>query len=169
MADSGREPLILRHPNPTDGRELWQLTADSGVLDLNSAYAYVLWADDFAATSVVALRGRRCVGFITGYRRPQHLSTLMVWQVAVSAAERGSGVATAMLDWLVAAVAHPSERLTVEATVSPSNTASRAFFTGFARRAGVALHDVPGFDAHLFPAAHEPEPRVRIGPLPVRP
>lgn len=159
------EPLRLRHPRPADGQRLWRMAAATGVLDVNSAYAYVLWCADFTATSVVAERGPDPVGFITGYRRPQAPSTVLVWQVAVDAAERGNGVAATMLDWLIASVAEPDERLTVETTVSPSNAASRALFHSFARRADARLEELPGFPAHLFPDAHEAEPLLRIGPF----
>jgi L-2,4-diaminobutyric acid acetyltransferase len=92
-----------------------------------------------------------------------------VWQVAVAPHEQGQGLASAMLDALVHRVrggrrGHP---ITVEATVAPGNTASRAFFAAFANRHGVALTERPHFVAELLDAAggHEDEPMLRIGPL----
>jgi L-2,4-diaminobutyric acid acetyltransferase len=57
--------------------------------------------------------------------------------------------------------------LTVEATVSPGNASSRAFFGAFARRHGVPLTEHAHFTAaQLDPGgAHEDEPLLRIGPL----
>jgi L-2,4-diaminobutyric acid acetyltransferase len=57
--------------------------------------------------------------------------------------------------------------ITVEATVSPGNAASRAFFGAFARRHGVPLIERPHFDSELLAAdgAHEDEPILRIGPI----
>ena len=57
--------------------------------------------------------------------------------------------------------------LTVEATVSPGNASSRAFFGAFARRRGVALTEHAHFTAdQLDPGgAHEEEPLLRIGPI----
>src|SRR3546814_9248471 len=43
----------FRTPEPSDGRAMWALAKRSG-LDLNSPYAYVMWGDYHAATSVVA-------------------------------------------------------------------------------------------------------------------
>jgi diaminobutyrate acetyltransferase len=155
----------LRHPVVSDGGECHRLVADTGVLDLNSAYAYVLWCADFSATSAVAERDGRLVGLITGYRRPESPSTLMIWQVAVDRSERGRGLASTMLDWLVADVVAPGEQLTMHTTVSPENTASRALFAGFARRWNTEIVERPGFPAHLFPDAHDDEPLLSIGPL----
>lgn len=33
---------------------MWRIARDSGVLDLNSSYAYLLWCTDFPSTSAVA-------------------------------------------------------------------------------------------------------------------
>ena len=78
-----------------------KLVADSGVLDLNSTYAYVLLCTDFADSSIVAERDGRVCGFIGGYHPPQRPDVLFVWQVVVAASERGTGLGGAMLDALV--------------------------------------------------------------------
>lgn len=146
-----------------------QLVAATGVLDLNSSYAYLLMATDFADTSIVADRDGELCGLITGYHPPARPDVLFVWQVAVSDSARGQGLASAMLDALVYRVrrdrfGHP---VTVETTVAPSNTASRAFFGAFARRHGVPLAESPHFSSALLSAAgeHEDEPLLRIGPI----
>ncbi|HEY9266146.1 MAG TPA: diaminobutyrate acetyltransferase, partial [Mycobacterium sp.] len=104
-----------------------RLVAETEVLDLNSTYAYLLLATDFADTSVVAERDGELCGLITGYHPPSRPEVLFVWQVAVAESARGSGLAGAMLDTLTRRVredrhGHP---VTVEATVAPSNSASR--------------------------------------------
>ena len=97
------------------------------------------------------------------------MDVLFVWQVAVAPHAQGQGLASAMLDALVHRVrterhGHP---ISVEATVSPGNMASRAFFGAFARRHGVTLTEHPHFAADLLDAdgGHEDEPMLRIGPL----
>lgn len=146
-----------------------RLVAQTGVLDLNSAYTYLLMATDFADTSVVADRDGELCGLITGYHPPSRPEVLFVWQVAVAASERGTGLAGTMLDALTRRVredrhGHP---LTVEATVAPSNSASRALFRAFARRHGVPMSEHPRFlAAHLAAdQSHEEEPTLRIGPI----
>ena len=160
----------LRPPRATDALGIRDLAAATGVLDLNSTYAYLLLATDFSATSIVAERDGELVGFITGYHPPPRPDVLFVWQVAVAPTAQGAGVAGAMIDALVRRVrdmrhGHP---VTVEATVSPDNSASRAFFGAFARRHGVPLVEQPHFGADLLssgPDVHKDEPLLRIGPI----
>ena len=146
-----------------------RLVAATGVLDVNSTYAYLLMATDFAASSVVAERDGDLCGLITGYHPPVRPEVLFVWQVAVAEGSQGTGLAATMLDALVDRVrrdrnGHP---VTVEATVAPSNRPSRAFFAGFARRRGVPITELPHFTADLLDpdGAHEDEPILRIGPI----
>lgn len=145
------------------------LIADTAVLDVNSTYAYLLMATDFADTSIVASRDGDLCGAITGYHPPTNPEVLFVWQVAVARRVRGTGLAATMLDELVRRVrtdrhGHP---VTVEATVSPSNAASRALFGAFARRHGVPLSEHARFRAAHLDAdqSHDDEPVLRIGPL----
>ncbi|WP_099022503.1 diaminobutyrate acetyltransferase [Mycolicibacterium palauense] len=159
----------LRRPRATDAIGMGRLVADSGVLDPNSSYAYLLLATDFADTSIVAERDGRLCGFITGYHPPTRPEVLFVWQVVVAESAQGTGLGGAMLDALLHRVrtdrhGHP---VTVEATVAPSNSASRALFGGFARRHGVPLIEQPRFDAALMDpeGGHEDEPVLRIGPF----
>ncbi|MGU3499227.1 diaminobutyrate acetyltransferase [Mycobacterium sp. C31M] len=163
------EAHILRRPHGSDAIAIRRIVAETGVLDLNSTYAYLLLATDFADTSIVAEIGGELQGFITGYQPPQRPGVLFVWQVAVAPAAQGSGLAAAMIDYLVRRIrsGRNGEPLTVEATVAPDNVASRAFFGSFARRHGVPLTEKPHFTAaQLDPdLAHADEPLLRIGPL----
>src|SRR2546422_546004 len=93
--------LCIDRPSVADGAALWRIAKESGTLDLNSSYSYLLWCRDFAATSAVVRAeggyGGEPVGFVTGYVRPEDPGTLLVWQVAVDAAYRGHGLAAALL------------------------------------------------------------------------
>ncbi|MGH3586163.1 MAG: diaminobutyrate acetyltransferase [Pseudonocardia sp.] len=156
------EPLTIGHPSVPDGVACWRLAEASGVLDVNSRYAYLLWCRDFAATSVVARSGDDVVGFVTGFRRPDEPSTLVVWQVAVDEAVRGRGVAQAMLDVLFDGVRDVEH---LEATVTPDNGASAALFGRFAERRGTQVRRSELFGAELLGPGHEPEILFRIGPV----
>ncbi|APY88962.1 diaminobutyrate acetyltransferase [Streptomyces alfalfae] len=161
------EGLRIDSPAVADGAAIWRIARDSKVLDLNSSYSYLLWCRDFAATSVVA-RGAdgEPVGFITGYFRPERPDTLLVWQVAVDHAQRGRGLAGALLDGLTAKVTAGRAPITVETTITPGNTASERLFLSYARRHGAAVEQKILFDAGLFPDdGHEPEVLYRIGPV----
>ncbi|MBQ0986684.1 diaminobutyrate acetyltransferase [Streptomyces sp. F63] len=162
------EGLKLDTPRVDDGAAIWRIARDSEVLDLNSSYSYLLWCRDFAATSVVA-RGAEGepVGFVTGYVRPEAPDTLVVWQVAVDASQRGRGLAGALLDGLTERVAREKGVHRVETTITPDNTASNRLFTSFAERHGAAVEREVLFDPGLFPEeGHLPEVLYRIGPLP---
>lgn len=154
--------VVIESPAPPDGVSMWRLADESGVLDVNSRYAYVLWCRDFAATSVVARLDGRVVGFVTGFRRPDEPTTLMVWQVAVGAEVQGRGVAGAMLD----ALAERVRSHHLETTVSPDNDASTALFTRFAERHGAPMDRSELFGVDVLGTGHEPEFLHRIGPIP---
>ncbi|MEU6086221.1 diaminobutyrate acetyltransferase [Streptomyces sp. NPDC047085] len=159
--------LLIDRPTMADGAALWRLAKDSKTLDLNSSYSYLLWCRDFAATSAVARDAEgEPVGFVTGYVRPDRPGTLLVWQVAVDAAQRGRGVAAALLDGLTARLAAERGVTAVETTITPGNTASERLFTSFAKRHGADLTREVLFPADLFPeGSHDPEVLYRIGPL----
>lgn len=163
--------VTLRRPTLADGGAMWEAARDSGALDLNSPYAYLMWAEEFADASVVAELDGRLVGFVMGFRPPTRPEALFVWQVAVDAAGRGQGLATRMLDALMGQgpEALPSEgpRPThLEATVTPSNAASLALFRGMAKRHGCACEERTAIPAAAFPGPdHESEDLLRIGPF----
>ncbi|MGW0884819.1 diaminobutyrate acetyltransferase [Streptomyces sp. NPDC002671] len=159
--------LLIDRPEVSDGAALWRIAKDSKTLDLNSSYSYLLWCRDFAGTSAVA-RGAdgEPVGFVTGYVRPDRPRTLLVWQVAVDSAQRGRGVAAALLDGLTARLAAEHGITDVETTITPGNTASERLFTSYAARHGAQLTREVLFPAALFPdGLHDPEVLYRIGPL----
>lgn len=161
------EDLRIDRPEVADGAALWRIAKDSGTLDLNSSYSYLLWCRDFAGTSAVA-RGAsgEPVGFITAYVRPERPHTLLVWQVAVDAAQRGRGLAAALLDGLTARVARERGLAAIETTITPGNTASERLFTSYARRHGASVEQEVLFGPALFPdGPHAPEVLYRIGPL----
>ena len=64
---------------------MWQVVHDCGVLDLNSAYLYMLQADHFADTCAVATRGERIVGLATGHCPPTRPGAVFLWQVGILA------------------------------------------------------------------------------------
>ncbi|MBE1596128.1 MULTISPECIES: diaminobutyrate acetyltransferase [Streptomyces] len=161
------EGIRIDRPSVVDGAALWRIAGDSGALDLNSSYSYLLWCRDFADTSVVARDDSgEPVGFVTGYVRPERPDTLLVWQVAVDEAHRGLGLAAALLDGLTERVARRHPLTTVETTITPGNTASERLFAGYAARHGADIERTVLFEAGDFPdGPHPPEMLHRIGPL----
>lgn len=159
------ESALLDTPAVEDGAGIWRIARDSKTLDLNSSYSYLLWCRDFAGTSVVARDADgRPVGFVTGYIRPERPHTLLVWQVAVDGAQRGRGLAGAMLDDLAVRLVPQGVRR-VETTITADNAASHRLFTSFAARHGATVEREELFPGALFPDGHEPESLYRIGPI----
>ncbi|MEU0316291.1 diaminobutyrate acetyltransferase [Nocardioides sp. NPDC006273] len=173
----------FRSPHLEDGQHMWRMARESRVLDVNTSYAYLLWARDFAATSIVATVDDDPGGFVTGYRRPDEPETLMIWQVAVDERHRGQGLARRMLDDLVdrrsgdPAVRRLSgdpavRRLSgdpavrhLETTITADNSASIALFTSFANARSAPIERTPLFEAAMFPDGHDAELLFRIGPF----
>ncbi|GAA4414320.1 diaminobutyrate acetyltransferase [Actinokineospora soli] len=155
---------LIERPSPRDGSALWRIARDSGKLDLNSSYAYLLWCRDFAGTSAVARVDGRVVGFVIGFVRPADPATVVVWQIAVDSSQRGKGLAGALLDHLVERLAERGVRW-LETTITPDNTASIALFDALARRWGARREATALFAADAFPDDHDREDLHRIGPL----
>lgn len=152
---------VIDRPSTEDGATIWRIARDSGKLDLNSSYAYLLWCHDFADTSAVARVGEDVVGFVIGYRRPTARDTVVVWQIAVDAGQRGRGTAAALLDAIVrtTGVRH------LETTITSDNDASNALFRSLADRWGAQMRVAGEFAARKFPDDHETEVLYRIGPF----
>ena len=155
--------LRFRRPRKADGPALWALARTNG-LDENSPYAYLLWSEYFPDTTVVATSGDdddTPVGFVTAFRRPDEPGTVFVWQVGVDRSHRRRGIAGSLLDALVAQCGADH----LEATVTPTNTASETLFRRFAARHDAPVTTEALFGEELFPPGHEAEVRFRIGPF----
>lgn len=157
-------PITVRAARRGDGKAVWQLVKDAGTLELNSAYFYLLFAEHFGETCVVAERDGRVVGAIVGYRIPRDPEAVFVWQIGVAPEARKHGLASRMLAALVALPGCTGVRF-LTATVATGNVPSQKLFRGFARDHGVACDESPFFTPDMFPSGHEAEELYRIGPL----
>ncbi len=156
---------VFRQPERRDGAVLHDLIAASPPLDLNSRYAYLLVCEHFAETSVIAEQDGAMVGAVTAYIPPTHPDTLFIWQVAVAERLRGQKLASRMLEHLLVRCVKPRCLRWMEATISPSNSASRKLFTQFATRNDVGVTTTPLFAPRDFGSSgHEEEHLYRIGP-----
>jgi L-2,4-diaminobutyric acid acetyltransferase len=157
--------LNLRKPWLNDGQAVHRLIQECPPLDCNSPYCYFLLNSHFAHTCVVAEQGAKIGGFLSAYFRPDAPHTLFVWQVAVHESLRNQGMARLMLDSLLSRPECGHARW-LEATVGPSNIASRSLFSGYARSVGAELTESDFLGAEAFGGEqHEPEILLRIGPL----
>jgi len=142
--------LDLRPPTMEEGAAIWRIARDSGTLDLNTSYAYLLLARDFAETSRLAVADGEPAGFVLGYLRPAAPETLFIWQIAVDESQRGRRIAARLLDALLADLPQVT---TLETTITADNSASQRLFASFAERHGAEHRITP-----LFEEAHFPDP-----------
>jgi len=140
------------------------LVEASPPLDNNSRYCYLLLCEHFAPTCAVAEADGSVLAFVTAYVPPGQPDTLFVWQVAVAPMLRGQGVARRLIDHVLQRPDLAHVRF-VEATVNPSNDASRALFASLAREYGALLSEACMFPEALFPSGHEQENLLRVGPF----
>lgn len=156
---------LFRTPTDDDGKEIWQLIKNIGVLDLNSSYNYLMWAKYFDQTSVVVERNKKIVGFISGFIQPNKPTHLFIWQVAVDNSERKKGLALNMLKAILnRSICKEIDYL--EATVSPSNEASAALFQKLAIELKTDCQITECFTENQFPGKdHEQEQLFTIGPF----
>lgn len=155
----------IRPAELADGVAIWQLVSESDTLDTNSCYTYLLLCSDFADTCLVSYDGDRLAGFVAGYIPPPRDDTVFVWQIGVSASYRGEGLGRQLLSRFVDRAIASGVRY-LEATVTPSNTASERLFRSLAQSRGWELTVTRRFEAHHFAGLqHEQELLFRIGPL----
>lgn len=156
--------LHYRLPDSADGSEMWRMVKESGKLDLNSPYYYMIMSDSFSDTCRLAedTETGRLIGMVTGFRQPSDSSRLFVWQIAIDEKYKGRGIALKLLDALTES---PDIRF-IEATISPSNLSSRRLFEKWAARRRAPIVVSSGFSEESFPdQKHEREDLYRIGPF----
>ncbi|WP_313237154.1 diaminobutyrate acetyltransferase [Sporosarcina ureae] len=159
------DPYSFRIPTVEDGKFIWQLIKDTKILDLNSSYSYLLWADQFSDTSIVVEDHGKLVGFISGFIQPKAQDTLFIWQVAVDESVRGKRLASRMLHTILQSDTCRNIRY-LETTVTPSNIPSKNLFKGLARDLETECTITDGYTVDQFPGGvHESEKLFRIGPF----
>lgn len=162
--DFNLKNINFRAAQPNDGLTLWQLVRDTGVLDLNSPYFYVLMATDFGETCLVVEHNEQIVGALIGYHPPKQEQTVFCWQIAVHPTMQGHQLGQHMLEhWLALPANKPCRWVT--ATVATDNEPSHKLFTRFAQSLNVPCEWAPHFEVNHFPDGHAAEPLVRIGPI----
>lgn len=159
------EALFYYRPTANDGSRMWRLVRESGRLDLNSPYSYMMMGQWFGETCRLAedRKSRRLAGMVTGFRLPSSPDTLFIWQIAVDPDFRGKGIGVALLDTLIRELEGIRY---VEATISPSNAPSVGLFRNWAACSKAPIVVSPMFAEGHFPeVGHEEERLYRIGPL----
>ena len=156
--------LHFRTPTVDDGMAVWQLVQATGVLEVNTAYFYLIFCDEFQDSCLVAEHDGQVVGVVLGFRRPKSVDTLFCWQIGVLPEWRGKGLAMQMLKAWIGLTGNQTVTR-VHATVAEDNAASERLFRAFARDLGANCNVEPCFTGALLPPGHSPEPRYQISPI----
>lgn len=156
--------ITFEKPTVDDGKAMWNLAKNS-TLDLNSTYKYLLMSKYFQDTCLVAKEGDRLIGFVTAFIPPIKDDTLFVWQIGVDSEFQGQGIASKLLSELF--FQNNLEQIHyLEATVTPTNIASKSLFLRFAKKQNTSCEVSECFSEELFPGTnHETEYLYRIGPI----
>lgn len=159
----------FRLPSANDGASVYKLISLCPPLDTNSMYCNLLQCTHFADTSVTAVpsdsKDEELLGFISGYLIPERNNTLFIWQVAVSEAARGMGLAGNMLRHILDREQCSQVRY-LETTITESNQASWALFESLSKKLHTPLEKSIMFDRNEHLAGeHATECLVRLGPF----
>ncbi|WLR52782.1 diaminobutyrate acetyltransferase [Bacillus tianshenii] len=157
--------FTFEKPSVDDGAKMWQLVVDSGVLDENSPYSYLMMCKFYQDTCIVAKKDDEIAGFVTAFKPPEKDDAVFVWQIGVSQKFRGNGLGTKILKALLNSEACKDVSY-LEATVSPSNIPSESLFRGMADKFETDCEVTGCFKEDDFPGdEHESERLFRIGPI----
>lgn len=163
--DARFDGITLRKPTAADGAPLHALVRECRPLDENSLYCNLLQCTHFADTCIVAEREGALVGFVSGYRLPADPTVYFLWQVGVGASGRGHGLASRMIQAILARDACRGVT-ELNTTITRSNEPSRRLFAHLARAEGAEISEQEFFTAEHFGASgHEAEYLFRIRPL----
>ena len=138
------------------------LVANKPLVGLNSRYTYFLLARDFSDTCLVAENHGKIVAFSSGYVPPKRQETFFNWETVVHPDYRGNGLQKRLLLEQIRMANVPF----LEATVNPSNEASKRSFTKLAKMLNTGLVKRLLFSEEDFENdGHEAEVLYRIGPI----
>ena len=67
--------LSFHHPDASEGAGMWELVKETGVLELNSSYLYLMMGRYYGQTCLVAKQNGKVRGFVMGFIPPERDDT----------------------------------------------------------------------------------------------
>ncbi len=155
---------VVTIPSIEDGSQLFQFVQETGGLDINSEYSYLLLGAHFNQTCALVKHGQDIIGFVSSYLQPNHSDTLFVWQVAVNPQYRKQGLAKMMiLNILQRPVCKSVNFLKV--SITPDNMGSQKLFAALASELKCNISSSCFFEKSDFSTHHEKELLFHLGPF----
>jgi len=160
----GKAKISIKEPSQSDGKYLWAIAKETGVLDLNSTYSYNLIATHFSETSAVTFIDDKPVGFLSAYLIPKSPHTLFIWQVGILPQYQGKGIAIKMIKDVL--IRKSCQKVTsIHTTITPSNHSSIKLFQKVSQWLNADLNSSSYYSTTDFMDTHEEEDLITIGPF----
>lgn len=135
--------INIKRASKKDAIEAWELVKETS-LDTNSAYFYLVMFSFFQECSAVARNEKgEFLGFICGFSPEPDV--YFCWQVGVSEKARKKGLAKKLLNFVT-----KDKFSKVHASVTPSNTASKALFQSYAEAKDLDVSEELLYGKELF-------------------
>jgi L-2,4-diaminobutyric acid acetyltransferase len=136
--------IVIRPVTEADAIVLRRLAVLCPPLDVHTHYTYWVLCHIADNGSFIAEDDGEPVGFTTSLRDGD---AFFIWQIGILPARRGAGLSTRLIGAVVDhARAQGLESL--QFSIDPANTTSRAAFAAFAQHHGAALTQVGRVDLH---------------------
>lgn len=133
--------MTIRPLTVVDSPKVQSLIADCPPLDIHTPYTYWTILSRKPSFCFGAWKDDELLGVVLAIPSGD---SVFVWQIGVLSADRGQGIARALLDKVLTAANH-SRILALEATVGPENDTSRKLFGAFASSHGFELTESDEF------------------------
>lgn len=152
--------IIIDHPSVDDAGSMWELAKNTS-LDLNSSYSYLMMAEFFSDTCMIARDEDKLIAFMTGFQFKSSPDSYFVWQIAVDPDYRNQKLAQKMIYQMVKEV----DPQFIQANITTANKASINMFKIVAENYNTEFKSSRGFSEEDFPDDHQAEMLITIGPL----
>lgn len=165
IGEAFSEQVRFRNPASEDGLAVHKLIERCPPLDTNSLYFNLIQCLHFSDTCVLAEDDEGVLGFVSGHIPPSQPDVLFIWQLAVDKRARGMGMASRLINELLAKPALSHIRY-IETTITPDNAASQGVFIKLTEKLNTQLERSVLFSREQhFGGSHADEELFRIGPF----
>lgn len=133
--------MEIRNIKESDVDALRQFVNSCEFLTPHTAISYWILARHFADTCFVLIDKGGICGFVSAVTGPSNSDVLTLWQIGISTAHRGKGLATRLIDAVFARARILGLR-TVQVIIEPENQNSLEVFKGYCQKKQIEISQV---------------------------